>query len=242
MGSSDESYSPQQLSLGVYLNDDATFNNFFVNGDSHNRQAVDTLQALAAGNGEPYVYLWGQPGVGLTHLLHAICHSAQQNDLSIQYLPIRELLGFDPTSLLDGLEGVDVVCLDGLHHIAGNVAWEQALFHLFNRLRDMGKTLVIASEYPPHDERVSLPDLRSRLCYGLSYQVAALDDSGKQQALIQRAHARGLQMTDEVARYILSRAPRDMNELFRYLAKLDNASLAEQRKLSIPFVKRVLNL
>ena len=89
---------------------------------------------------------------------------------------------------------------------------------------------------------VQLEDLRSRLQWGVTYQVQLLNDEEKQEALQRRARARGMELNDEVAYYILQRLPRDMNELFNQLQRLDHASLAEQRKLTIPFVKKILNI
>ena len=76
----------------------------------------------------------------------------------------------------------------------------------------------------------------------MTYQVQLLNDEEKQEALQRRARARGMELNDEVAHYILQRLPRDMNELFNQLQRLDHASLAEQRKLTIPFVKKILNI
>ena len=234
--------SPQQLSLGVSLNDDATFDNFYTAPGSNNAQVVACLRAQLAAHGEPLVFVWGSPGVGLTHLLQAACHSAQAEGLSMQYLPLRELIGFAPEQLLESLESLDFVCLDGLHLVAGNPAWEQALFGFFNRMRDSGRRLLIAAHQGPHELPIALPDLQSRLSWGVTYQLQELGDADKQAALQLRAKARGLELNDEVAQFILHRAPRDLNELFCYLNRLDDASLAEQRKLTIPFVKQVLGL
>ena len=234
--------TPQQLSLSVSLNDDATFDNFYAPEGATNARTLALLKAQAGGQGEPFIYLWGQPGVGLTHLLQAAGHEAQDAGLSIQYLPLRELVGFAPHELLEGLEYLDLVCLDGLEVIAGKPDWEEALFHLFNRLRDAQKHLLVAAVQGPQELPVTLPDLRSRLQWGVTCQVQALSDEDKQNALRHRARARGLELSGDVAHYILQRVPRDMNELFCYLQRLDHASLAEQRKLTIPFVKKVLNL
>ncbi len=236
------SSSPQQLSLGVSLNDDATFENYYVAPGSSNAQVVACLQAQLAPGGEPLVFVWGDPGTGLTHLLQAACHSAQDLGLSIQYLPLRDLIGFAPEHLLDGLEALDLICLDGLDLVAGNPGWEQALFGFFNRMRDNGRRLLISAHQGPRELPIALPDLQSRLNWGVTYQLQELDDSEKQAALQLRAKARGLELSDEVAQFILHRAPRDLNELFCFLNRLDDASLAEQRKLTIPFVKQVLGL
>lgn len=231
---------PQQLSLSVNLNDDATFENFYAPAHTHNAMVVKGLRDQLDGSGESFIYLWGAPGCGLTHLLQAACHQAQEMGSSVQYLPLRDLVGYAPDDLFTGLEMVDLVCLDCLPTIAGRADWELAIFHLYNRLRDAGKCLLVAAEHSPRELSLSLEDLRSRLQWGLTYQVHSLSDEDKQQALQMRARARGLELSDDVAQYIIQRLPRDTNELFRQLARLDHASLAEQRKLTIPFVKKVL--
>ena len=233
----------QQLSLGVTLNDDATFDNFYLpSAQGGNALVVDGLRRQVEGRGEAFIYLWGSPGAGLTHLLQASCHHAQTLGQSIQYLPLRDMVGYAPAELFVGLESLDFVCLDCLASVAGRPDWEQALFHLYNALRDAGKKLLVAAEFGPQQLPVALPDLRSRLHWGVTYQVQGLDDGDKQQALQLRARARGLELSDEVAQFIIQRLPRDTNELFWQLQRLDQASLAEQRKLTIPFVKKILSL
>ena len=232
--------SPQQLSLSVNLNDDATFDNFYAPAQTHNAMVVQGLRAQLDGSGDAFIYLWGAPGCGLTHLLQAACHQAQSAGMSVQYLPLRDLVGYAPDELFAGLGSVDLVCLDCLPSVAGRADWERAIFHLYNQLRDQGKRLLVAAEHSPRELALMLEDLRSRLQWGLTYQVHSLTDEDKQQALQMRARARGLELSDEVAQYITQRLPRDTNELFWQLQRLDHASLAEQRKLTIPFVKKVL--
>jgi len=234
--------TPRQLSLGVSLNDQARFDNFYVPAASPNVPILGLLQAQARGQGEPFVYLWGPPGVGLTHLLQAACHTAEASGLSIQYLPLRDLLGFAPGPLLEEMDALDFLCLDGLDAIAGRRDWEEALFHLYNRLHEQGSRLLVAAAQGPRALPLVLPDLRSRLQWGVTCQLEPLTDLGKREALRHRARSRGLDLSEEVADYVLQRVPRDMNQLFCHLERLDHASLAEQRKLTIPFVKKVLNL
>ncbi|QEI14135.1 DnaA regulatory inactivator Hda [Cellvibrio japonicus] len=236
-------YAPRQLSLGVSLNDDATFDNFYAPASQHhNALVVDGLRRQVEGKAEAFVYLWGAPGAGLTHLLQASCHYAQTLGQSIQYLPLRDMAGYAPAELFVGLEALDLVCLDCLTSIAGRGDWELAIFNLYNALRDGGKKLLVAAEQSPRELPLQLEDLRSRLQWGVTYQVHSLSDEDKQQALQKRARARGLELNDEVAQFIIQRLPRDTNELFCQLQRLDQASLAEQRKLTIPFVKKVLSL
>jgi DnaA-homolog protein len=231
---------PCQLSLGVSLHDEATFANFYLPAEGNNRQAVAALERQLQCGGERLLYLWGAPGAGLTHLLQAACHAAHANQRSAQYLPLRELVGFAPESLFEGLESQDLICLDGLDSVVGNRTWEEALFNLFNRVHDAGKHLVFSALSSPKELPSALEDLRSRLNWCVVYQLEVLADEEKQAALQMRAKARGMEMSREVARFILSRAPRDMNDLFYLLNRLDEVSLQEQRKLTIPFVKQVL--
>lgn len=233
---------PQQLSLGVSLNDDATFDNFYAPITTTNAQMLAALRQQIEIANEPFIYVWGVPGCGLTHLLQGACHHAQTLGKSFQYLPLRDLIGYAPDELLAGLETLDFVCLDGLDLIIDRPDWQLALFNLYNRLRDAKKLLLVAAVQGPREIPLQLSDLISRLQWGLTFQVHELDDDSKQQALQFRARARGLDLNDEVALYIIQRLPRDMNELFLQLNRLDHASLAEQRKLTIPFVKKILSL
>ncbi len=231
--------SPQQLSLGVSLDDDARFSNFFCLDESSNAQMLKAVASQGLPGGETFIFLWG--GSGLTHLLQAACHRASADGLSVQYLPIKDLLNYDPESLFEGLEEMDLVCIDDVQSIAGKANWEAAMFALFNQLRDRNVGLLMAAKASPKELGILLPDLQSRLNWGLTLQVQTLSDDEKLQALQLRAKARGLELSDEVGQFILHRAPREMSELFASLNRLDEASLAEQRRLTIPFVKQVLS-
>ena len=237
---------PQQLSLGVSLNDDATFDNFYAPVDgktlSPNIETIAALRAQIETTSEQFIYLWGAGGCGLTHLLQASCHFAEKNGKTFQYFPLRDLVGYAPDELFSGLDSLDIVCLDGLDLIVNRPDWERALFNFFNASRDAGKLLLVAAVQSPREIAIRMPDLSSRLQWGMCYHVHTLADEEKQQALQFRARARGLELTDEVAAYIIQRLPRDMNKLFFQLNRLDHASLAEQRKLTIPFVKKILNI
>ncbi|UTA49013.1 DnaA regulatory inactivator Hda [Simiduia sp. 21SJ11W-1] len=233
----------QQLPLGISLNDDARFDNFYLAEASPNAFAVRAVRDMLRPDGEQFVTLWGGPG--RSHLAQALCVEATNQGWQVQYLPLRSVrdYAFEPEAVhgvLAGLEQMDLVCLDDVDTVAGIDAWELGLFHLFNRLRDAGVALLITSEENPAHLRIALPDLQSRLQWGLSCQLHPLTDAEKALALTRRAEARGLQLPDEVANFIIQRMPRDMNRLFGLLEQLDRASLQEKRKLTIPFVKQVL--
>ena len=231
------SRAPAQLPLGVGLRDDATFDNYHPGA---NATLVECLSHQFDDNGEPFLYLWGGDGVGRSHLLQAACHQASARDLRTLYLPLEEL-GHFPPLMLEDVERLDLVAIDDLDRVVGRKRWEEALFHAFNRLRDSGKRLLIAADRPPRQLDIKLADLASRLTWGMTFHLRQLSDEDRMQALKLRAHLRGMELPDEVARYILHRGARELSELFRSLEVLDNASLSAQRKLTIPFVKQALD-
>ncbi|MFP8968502.1 DnaA regulatory inactivator Hda [Pokkaliibacter sp. CJK22405] len=229
--------APIQLPLWLRLRDDATLGNFYPVG---NEMLVDMLQRLFDTGSESCLYLWGKKGSGCSHLLQAACHMADSQGKRSVYLPLAELADY-PVSVLENLEQLDLICIDDIQAISGTPQWETALFHLFNRVRDAGKKLVMAGEMPPRQLQLDLPDLHSRLSWGVVVQVKEMGDEDKLQALQLRARVRGMDLPDDVARFILFRCPRDMKGMFTVLDRLDDASLTAKRKLTIPFVKTTMN-
>ena len=221
--------SGYQIPLQIRLNDNATFANFFI---ADNAQAVSLLQS-----NEPYIYLWSASAAGKTHLLQALCH--QHTDA--MYLPLAEYKFWTP-DIFEGLEHYAIVCLDDVHSIAGEPAWETALFNLFNRMREVAARLVVSANCSPTSLPIQLPDLVSRLSWGISLRLNEMSDEQKIKALSMRAQARGFRIAEDVASYLLKHCPRDLHSLFAILDKLDDASLQAQRRISIPFIKECLNV
>jgi DnaA-homolog protein len=225
-----------QLPLGLGLRADATFASFEA---GPNGQALRAARECALGEGEALVYLWGAPGRGKTHLLQAACHAAGGIGHPAAYVPLGQAGDF-ATAALEGLEALALVCVDDVGAIAGQADWELALFDLFNRARESGTRLLFAACGRPGDIGLRLPDLRSRLASGLSVRLADLRDEEKLAALRGHAGARGLELSDEVGRYLLRHYPRDLPALVGLLEQLDRASLAAQRRLTIPFIRSAL--
>lgn len=227
--------SGQQLPLLVQLRDDATLENFLPTPATDG--LMQGVKALCSGEGDSVVFLHGSRGTGKSHLLQAACHRAGERAL---YLPLRELAVYSPEEVLAGVETLGLVALDDLEVVLGNEDWELALFDLYNRAKQWGCRLLIAANGAPRVLEVSLADLRSRLSWGVVYQLPSMSDEEKQAVLQFRASRRGLSLSDEVAVFIVNRAPRDLEPLLDLLSKLDRASLVQKRALSIPFVKEVL--
>lgn len=230
--------SLEQLPLGFRLRDDATFASFMPIG---NQQVLQAILNLAHGEGDNFLYIYGAVGSGRSHLLQAICHAAPEFHQTVVYLPLENTFALR-AGIFNGLEQTDLICIDDIQSIAGNVSLEEELFHLFNKVRDLRHRLIITGDLPPTQLAIKLPDLKSRLSWGTVYQLQALNDEQKLAALQLRAQIRGLDLEPAVGKFLLRRCPRDMGQLFNTLDQLDQASLAEQRRLTIPFVKDVLGV
>lgn len=197
------------------------------------------LKQCAQGSGEKQLYLWSASTTGKTHLLQASCQYAAAHNYASCYLPLAQLHSYG-VEILQGLAKLALVAIDDIQLVVGQAEWERALFSLINEVRSSQTRLLIAANANIADMNWQLADLSSRLAWGPIFEVRELVDEDKLLLLQQRAEQRGLQMPDEVATYLLSRYPRDMRSLSELFATLDRASLAEQRRLTIPFVKSVL--
>lgn len=230
-----------QLPLEVALPDHAVFESFLATG---NELAIDRLMALSTGETTGSVFVFSTPGCGKTHLLQAACEATSARRGRTAFLPISSSDSSADTELgpgvLDGLDTYDLVCLDDADAIAGDADWETAVFNLFNGLAENAGRLIVSASGAPAVCGFELPDLVSRLSSGPVFRLTRLDDSARIDALQLRARKRGFELSVDTAEYLMRRLPRDTHTLFRFLDRLDKASLAEQRKLTIPFVRQLI--
>jgi len=223
-----------QLPLHLRCPPDQCFETFV--GPPH---ASALLAALAAGSGPSAVYLAGPSGTGKTHLLLASSAHAQTLGQQVAYLPLAtaaERL----EQALDALEHADLIVLDGLDAVIGQRENEIALFHLHNRLHDAGKRVCYSARNAPDAWPGMLPDLRSRLNQCPRISLKMLDDHERAEVLRRRAFRRGLQIDPAAIDWMLRRLDRDLVNLTGLLDHLDRASLAEQRRVTLPFLRRAL--
>jgi DnaA family protein len=230
-----------QLALPFYLNEKHTFENFYPGA---NHLLVRCLKALILGEAPtPMLYMWGHQGVGCTHLLQASYYYAKANKKNALYFSLEDVQQkYTANDLQCLIQGYDIVCIEALESIANQIQWEEALFHVYNILIANSTPMIFAAHQVPKQLTFTLPDLISRLNSGLLFQVHELNDQEKLRALQLRAKLHGLELSESVAQFLLSRLARDSKALFGVLEQLDQSSLIHQRKLTIPFVKEILKL
>jgi DnaA family protein len=200
---------------------------------------IQVLHALARGPGPTQVMLWGPTATGKTHLLTAVCAETADQGRTSHYLPLRQLARESP-ALLDDLETRQVLAFDDLDAIAGDQAWEEALFALYERARRRSSFL-FAADRRPDAMGLRLADLRSRLAWGAGFRLPPLTDSGRLRLIEAEVARRGLRMDPGVAALLLTRCPRDSQGLVAVLERLDEASMIHRHRLSLPFVRGQLS-
>nr|WP_244915204.1 DnaA regulatory inactivator Hda [Legionella feeleii] len=229
----------RQLALAIQLNDEATLTDFCWGSNTLLQQQ---LAMALQGKGERLFTIWGNPGCGKSHLLQGCCQAMSINAAATIYLPLKILKEWGPESI-EGIAEQDLIAIDDIDAIANDTAWEEALFHLYNKVRDNGKTiLLITCQHPPSSSPIHLPDLRSRLAWSLVVQLNELEDDLKIKTLQQHASKRGFKLPISVGQFLLNRCARNMHDLHAILDQLDEASLIAQRKITIPFVKSILSI
>lgn len=212
----------RQLALDLIRPLTPSLDNFVV---GRNAEAVGALRAALQGSGERFIYLWGGSGAGRTHLLQALVQAGARDAGDFVAVPAFE----SPAGLYvaDDVDRYDE-------------SQQQRLFVLLNEVRaQAGARIVAAGNAPP--ARLALrDDIRTRLAWGLVYQLHALSDDEKSQALAAHGASRGIALAPDVLAYLLTHLPRDMRTLVAILDALDAYALARQRAITLPLVREWL--
>ena len=217
-----------QLLLGISPDWIPTFDNFVA---GHNVELLSSLnQALNKTQTERCFYIWGDTGSGKSHLLQAAVEMARTLGLSGKYTSGKYTLATVP-------EVVEIVALDDVEQL--DEPAQIALFALYNRQRESGGMLLVSGSVAPIHLNLR-DDLRTRLGWGLVYQVQPLSDEEKALALQQHAYARGLVLPPEVTQYLLRHGRRDLPALLGVLDALDEHCLRLKRAASVPLLKEVM--
>jgi DnaA family protein len=225
-----------QLPLALRYPPDQRFENYLAAPAA----LIPQLVAIAAGQARDWMYLAGAEGSGKTHLALGLCAAAEQTGRAAAYVSLKLVAG-RLCEALEALEGGAVVALDGLQEVVGNREQEVALFDFHNRARAAGVTVLYTAREMPDGLSLALPDLRSRLSQCIRFSLPILDDAGRAALLRDRAQRRGLVLEEAAIEWLLAHTERDVAGLMALLDRLDRESLAAKRRVTVPFLRRVLD-
>ncbi len=250
--------TPEQFLLPLRLDADASLDNFWWGACG---PLAEALEALWRNSSELWLFLSGAAGSGKSHLLQALVKEAEGRSIDAIYIDCAEIAPLlelslqhnksEATSqaedfvaeLFAGFQHYALLCFDNLQALAGQIAWQRALFYLLVELKTSGHSKVVfAANNSAENLALELPDLVSRLQQAAPFRLQNYSDSDKLEILRHRAAAEGMDMPADVARYIVEREARDMHSLLAVLQRLGRMTLARRRKLTVPFVKEVLSL
>lgn len=214
-----------------------SFSSFYI---ASHQEIIQHLTETASGQGTQQIYLWGSEGLGKTHLLQASCLQAHQLQRSVFYLSLEKNQLPNP-SVLNGLETIDLVCIDNIENCSGNSLWELALFNFYNLLRENDHQLILAAHCPPNLLPICLADLKTRMAWGLTLKLQDLTDTQRIAALTCKANDLGFEISPQVGDFLNKHYARNLPALWKLLPRLEQATLAAKRKLTVPFLKQILS-
>ena len=203
-----------------------------------NGPAIETLKSVLKDR-DSLIFLSGPGGSGKTHLLNALCLAAREKGMTAFHAGLRSMPE-GSQALLEGLEKVDVVCVDDLHLVAGDEAWEEALFHCLNRIRSSQGRVVLSSNARLSALPIVLPDLVSRLQWGLRLQLQGLEDADKIVVLEKHAATLGIELPADVGAYLIRHSSRNLSRLLYALGQLQQAAFTSKRRITVPLAREVL--
>ena len=224
----------RQIPLDVSLSEYMTFETFYL---GPNKSVVDSLRD------EKNQLSWfsGLEGVGKTHLLHAFLNSHAHENKKVLYLPMSESQDFTP-DILDNLAQYDLVAIDDIENIIGDMTWEEQLLKFYEDSYSTRNKILITANDTPKGLNFLLPDLSSRFNLALIERLRPMNEDEMIKAILIHSKARGFDLPEDSAKYLINRVPRDVSVLIDMIKLLDYESLSMQRKLTIPFIKTVLDI
>ena len=224
----------RQIPLDVSLSEYMTFETFYL---GPNKSVVDLLRDEK----NQLIWLAGLEGFGKTHLLHAFLNSHEHENKKVLYLPMSESQDFTP-DILDNLAQYDLVAIDDIENIIGDMTWEEQLLKFYEDSYSTRNKILITANDTPKGLNFLLSDLSSRFHLALIERLRPMNEDEMIKAILIHSKARGFDLPEDSAKYLINRVPRDVSVLIDMIKLLDYESLSMQRKLTIPFIKTVLDI
>ena len=224
----------RQIPLDVSLSKYMTFETFYM---GPNKSVVDSLRDEK----NQLIWLAGLEGFGKTHLIHALLNGHEHENKKVLYLPMSESQVFTP-DILDNLAQYDLVAIDDIENIIGNITWEEQLLKFYEDSYNTSNKILITANDTPKGLNFLLPDLSSRFNLALIERLRPMNEDEMIEAILLHSRTRGFDLPKDSAKYLINRVPRDVSVLVDMIKLLDYESLSMQRKLTIPFIKTVLDI
>lgn len=185
------------------------------------------------------LFIHGDAASGKSYLLQASCEQAKRLGRKAYYFHANEA----PWRTIDISELADdvLLCVDDIDLIAQDEAAQQQLLHWYEYLLPRAGQLIVSASVNLSELNLSLQDLQSRLSIGGAWQIQALTDSEKQDVLKAVAKQRGIELDDGVVKYLLTHYSRDIGRQIALFNRLDNAALTQKKRLTIPFIKSMID-
>ena len=226
--------NPKQLTFPWNKENKSSFDSFYTT--KLNKQLLFLLKDEAL---KEDLLIYGAKDSGKTYLLQALCNQFNNQGKSSFFLPMRQAIELS-VDILDSLENIDLVCIDGIENVVGNKTWETAIFNLINRSLNSDNRLIFTSSKNIDDMNFELKDLDSRLRKIQSHELHSLADDDILYALKHIANLRCIELGSKEAQYLLTYADRNISDLVKILESLDQLSMEMKRKITIPLIKEVI--
>ena len=226
--------NPKQLTFPWNKENKSSFKGFYP--IESNKQLLFLLQDA---DFDDDLLIFGPKDSGKTYLLQAMCNLVNNNGKSSLFLPMKQAIKLS-ADILDSLEAIELVCLDGIEHVIGNKAWETAMFNLINRSLNSNNRLIFTSSKNIYNMNFKLNDLDSRLRKIQSHELHCLSDNEILNALKYIADLRSIELGNKEAQYLLTYANRNISDLVKILESLDQLSMEMKRRITIPLIKQVI--
>jgi DnaA family protein len=226
--------NPKQLTFPWNKENKSSFDSFYTT--KLNKQLLFLLKDEAL---KEDLLIYGAKDSGKTYLLQALCNQFNNQGKSSFFLPMRQVIELS-VDILDSLENIELVCIDGIESLVGNKAWEIGLFNLINRSFNSNNRLIFTSAKNIDGMNFELKDLDSRLRKIQSHELHSLADDDILSALKHIANLRSIELGSKEAQYLLTYADRNISDLVKILESLDQLSMEMKRKITIPLIKEVI--
>ena len=226
--------SPKQLTFPWNKSFHSSFEGFYI--DPKNKQLISILENISINEN---MYIYGLKNSGKTYLLQSLCNKFSKNDKSSLFLPLMDVTKYG-VEIIDSIENMDLVCIDGLEAVSQNKEWEIGLFNLINNAQQTGCRLVFTSSSEEGAINFSLADLDSRIRKFQSHEIFPISDDHLLKALKKITNLRSISLGEKEAQYLITYTKRNIADLIIILESLDQLSMENKRRITIPLIKELL--